>query len=136
MSRALRVVEGETDDQQLGFEHFIADVEDSNVEFKQSQKVRLCSKGGYRLTIRTAHARNLIQRGCRMLNCSNCRNGYLRIQRIGSSRRSRPLGISMEYHEKTGYRRESIMEKTGQRRGERTGTLWKRERRRAKRTAR
>ena len=28
------------DDQQLGFEHFIADVEDSNVEFKQSQKVR------------------------------------------------------------------------------------------------
>jgi hypothetical protein len=31
--------EGETDKQQLGFEHFIADVEDSNVEFKQSQKV-------------------------------------------------------------------------------------------------
>jgi len=31
--------EGGADDQQLGFEHFIADVEDSNVEFKQSQKV-------------------------------------------------------------------------------------------------
>jgi hypothetical protein len=40
MVENVRVKEGETDDQQLGFEHFIADVEDSNVEFKQSQKVR------------------------------------------------------------------------------------------------
>jgi hypothetical protein len=40
MNNNVRVKEGETDDQQLGFEHFIADVEDSNVEFKQSQKVR------------------------------------------------------------------------------------------------
>ena len=42
----VRVKEEETDDQQLGFEHFIADVEDSNVEFKQSQKVRFPTTEG------------------------------------------------------------------------------------------
>jgi hypothetical protein len=114
------------DDQQLGFEHFIADVEDSNVEFKQSQKVRLGSDRGCRLTSRTEHARNLIQRECRMLNYWNCRNDCLRIQRIGSSRRSRLVWISMaSIMRKTWTLGGDPMEKTVHRRGERTGTYGK-----------
>jgi len=46
-----------------------------------------------------------------MLSCWNCRNGYLRIQRIGSSPRSRSVRMSVA----------SVMEKTGHRRGDRTG---------------
>ena len=48
-----------------------------------------------------------------MLNCSNCRNGYLRIQRIGSSRRSRPGSEDVDggdHGKDLDIRRESIME--------------------------
>jgi hypothetical protein len=70
---------------------------------------------------RTVHARNLIRRECRMLNCWNCRNDYLRTQRIGSSRRSRPVRMSMgSIMETTGHRREEYHGKTGHRRAERT----------------
>ena len=69
---------------------------------------------------RTVHALNLIQRGCRMLSCWNCRNGYLRIQRIGSSRRSSVrvsvVSIVGRIEDLSGYHKE----------------LWERRRRRVK----
>ena len=137
MGNHMRVKEEETDNQQLGFEHFIADVEDSNVEFKQSQKVRHYNNVRYRLIDRTEHARNLIRRECRMLNYWNCRNDFLRIQRIGSSRRSRPVGMSMaEYHGKTGHQAEVFHGKYWTQAGSVGRDLWIRRRRKAKRTAR
>lgn len=56
--------------QQLGFESFISEVEESNVEFKQSQKVgKIARPKRTRLISRNVRGRSQIRKACRMRNC-------------------------------------------------------------------